>query len=79
MTQTNPYALTLPQIRARLDALYPQTQQPGCPRDVMLEYQELDDEFEARTRDERVVICSHHEDYDDTEMDIDQPGPEWGA
>lgn len=45
---TAPATLTDEQLRERLMTLYPLTQQPGCPREITLEYFDLSDEEERR-------------------------------
>lgn len=68
------------ELRARLDELYPLTQVAGCPREVVLEYQALEDEVARRPEPEgvRVLSCGDGEADDGAEWD-QPPGPEWGA
>ena len=44
----DPADLTDEQLRERLQALYPLTQRPGCPRETTLEYFALSDEEDRR-------------------------------
>lgn len=74
-------------LRARLDELYPVINAAGAPRESVLEYQALEDEFYRRVdRDDVLVIACDSDvdpadDEDDSRhLDDDQGAPsEWGA
>lgn len=63
---TDPSLMTDEEIHARRQELYPQTQQPGCPRETNLEYFALADEHRRRhpVTLESATHCMPSDDHD---------------
>lgn len=76
--------LTDDELRERRRALRGQVEQPGCPREVVLEFDALTDETDRRrggitTRLDRAVCVLTDETFPVDAYDDQPPGPEWGA
>lgn len=68
------------ELRARWLTLHDQVEQAGCPRDVVLAYNAVDDELFARI-DTEPPVCSlpMPEGHSFEDVWEQRPGPEWGA
>ena len=76
--------LTDDEVRERHHALFWKVQEAGCPREVVLEFDALTDEFDRRRGDitarlDRAVCVLTDDAFPDEEIHDQPPGPEWGA